>query len=52
MPLNKECSRDAVSENTRTEIKAGKSQKQAVAIALSVADRAGCDLKHLNKKKR
>ena len=31
------CSRAAVSENIRTEMHAGKPQKQAVAIALSVA---------------
>ena len=37
MPLIKGCSKAAVSENIRTEMKAGKPQKQAVAIALSVA---------------
>lgn len=39
MPLIKSGSRQAVSSNIRTEIAAGKPQKQAVAIALSTADR-------------
>ena len=37
MPLNKSKSKAAVSQNIRTEMAAGKPQKQAVAIALSVA---------------
>ena len=41
MPLIKSGSRKAVSQNIRTEIAAGKPQKQAVAIALSVGRRAG-----------
>ncbi|GHS98970.1 hypothetical protein FACS189421_08560 [Bacteroidia bacterium] len=48
-PLKAGCSRETVSDNIRTEIKAGKPQKQAVAIALSVADRQGCKV---GKKKR
>jgi hypothetical protein len=36
MPLVKSASKKAVSKNIRTEMKAGKPQKQAVAIALSV----------------
>lgn len=40
MPLVKSASRKAISENIRRESDAGKPHKQAVAIALSVADRA------------
>lgn len=36
MPLKKSPSKKAVAENIRTEIKAGKPPKQAVAIALAV----------------
>lgn len=36
MPLIKSPSKASVSKNIKTEIKAGKPQKQAVAIALSV----------------
>jgi hypothetical protein len=37
MPLKKGSSRSVVSSNIRTEIAAGKPQKQAVAIALNTA---------------
>ena len=40
MPLVKSPSRKAVSANIRTEITAGKPQKQAVAIALHTQDEA------------
>lgn len=36
MPIVKSASKKAVSKNIKTEMKAGKPQKQAVAIALSV----------------
>jgi hypothetical protein len=41
MPLVKSASRAAVSGNIKREMAAGKPQKQAVAIALSVRRRAG-----------
>ncbi len=37
MPLVKGKSRAAISRNIRAEIKSGKSQKQSIAIALSIA---------------
>jgi hypothetical protein len=36
MPLTKSTSKEAFSKNVKAEIKAGKPQKQAVAIAYSV----------------
>ncbi len=50
MPLDKGKSKKAVSRNIETEIAAGKPQKQAVAIALSTARKAGASIKKPMKK--
>jgi hypothetical protein len=40
VPLNKGKSKKAVSENIKTEMKAGKPQKQAIAIAMNQAGKS------------
>ena len=49
MPLDKSKSKSAIGKNIKTEMKAGKPQKQAVAIALNTARKAG---QHVPKKKK
>ena len=44
MPLKKGTSKKIISKNIKTEIDAGKPQKQAVAIALNTARRSGAKI--------
>ena len=55
LPLKKGYSKETISKNIKTEMKHGKKQRQAVAIALDTARRsakkAGKHPAHLKKKK-
>jgi hypothetical protein len=50
MPLMKSKSKKAVGKNIETEMNAGKPKKQAVAIALDVARKAGAKIPKKGKK--
>lgn len=50
MPLVKSASKKAISENIKREESSGKPKKQAVAIALDVARRAGAKIPKKGKK--
>jgi hypothetical protein len=50
MPLDKTGSRESIGRNIKAEIAAGKPRKQAVAIALDTARRAGAKLPKKGKK--
>jgi hypothetical protein len=50
MPLKKGSSKKAISENIRTEMHAGKPQKQSIAIAMSIAGKSKPKPKHSKTK--
>jgi hypothetical protein len=50
MPLEKSKSKKAIGRNIKREMEAGKPQKQAVAIALNTARKAGAKVPKKSKK--
>lgn len=50
MPLKKGSSKKIISENIRTEMQAGRPQKQAIAIALNTARKSGAKIPKKEKK--
>jgi len=50
MPLKEGKSKATISQNIRTEIAAGRPQKQSVAIALNTARRSGAKIPKKGKK--
>jgi hypothetical protein len=52
MPLIKSKSKKAIGENIKREEEAGKPPKQAIAIALNVARKAGAHIKKPKGKKK
>jgi hypothetical protein len=52
MPLSKGTSRKSIGNNIKTEIAAGRPRKQALAIALNVARKAGADIPPPKKKRK
>lgn len=52
MPLVKSASKKAVGENIKREEEAGKPRKQAIAIALDVARRAGAKIPKKHKESK